>query len=94
MTEISQAQFLVSEPDLLYNDVLQQAVKNARAKAELLAAAAGVKIVAVAQIQEMSQAPKALALASARFRQADQVSLPGTQTIRAQVSLTYTIAPQ
>lgn len=94
VTEISQAQFLVSEPDLLYNDVLQQAVKNARAKAELLAAAAGVKIVAVSQVQEMSQAPKALAFESARFRQADQVSLPGTQAIRAQVSLTYTIAPQ
>lgn len=92
VTEINQAEFLVSQPDSLYNETLQQAVHHARRKAELLAAAAGVNIVATVQLQEMSQAPKAFALESAQFRQADQVSLPGTQAIRAQVSVTYEIA--
>lgn len=92
VSEIVQSDFVVSSPEQHYRAMLEQAVLNARSKAELIAKAAGATVIGVTAVQEMSQAPAPIMYAeSARFRQADNVSLPGTQAIRAQVQVTYAI---
>lgn len=92
VTEINQANFVVSQPEVHYRAVLEQAVRNAHEKAELLAAAAGVKLDTVVQLQELSQAPKASSIEMMSFRQGDSASMAGLETIRAQVQITYSIA--
>ncbi|WP_164876802.1 SIMPL domain-containing protein [Pseudidiomarina gelatinasegens] len=87
-THILNSEFLVSETEALYQQVLEQAVVNARAKADKMARAANSAVVDVLQIQESSQTPVRYE-ATMRMQQAADVSLPGTNKIRAQVQVTY-----
>lgn len=90
VTHISNSEFLISDTQALYQQMLEQAVINARDKADKMARAATSKVVQVLQIQENSQAPVHYE-SSMRMQQAADVSLPGTSKIRAQVQVTYSL---
>lgn len=79
--------------DRLYDDALRAAVAEARERAEVLAAAAGVKVGEVISITEGSEPsgpiPYAYDLAASPERAAIE---PGKQDIEAQVTVTFAIA--
>lgn len=75
----------------LYNDALRAAVSDARAKAEVLASAAGVRLGPVVGVAEQGDTPvsdesggRASAPAAAQIE-------PGTQDIRASVVVTFAV---
>jgi uncharacterized protein YggE len=94
-TSVSGAEFTVSNADALYNDALAGAYRNARSKAELLAAEAGVTLGAVIEIREGVPA-----LDSSGFEEfADALASaiaapiePGTSTVATNVTVTYAIS--
>ena len=81
------------ETDKLYDDALRAAVADARARAEVLAAAAGVKVGKVISIVEGSEPsgpiPSAYELAASSERASIE---PGKQDIEANVTITFAIA--
>src|SRR5690554_4356674 len=87
-THILNTEYIVSETEELYQQMLELALQRAREKAERMAQAANTKITGIISIAESSQAP-IRAEASMMMRQAADVSLPGTSGIRAQVQVTY-----
>jgi uncharacterized protein len=76
-----------SDTDQLYNEALGKAVTDARAKASALAAAAGISLGAVQSIVEGS-APTPLPFAAGKADAALPIE-PGTQTVDATVTVTY-----
>ena len=90
---VNEPRFEVSNGDALYQQALTQAVRNARAKAEELATAAGMRVMTVQSIQENSQPQQP----EVRYRVAQaadsaSVSLPGEQQVQARVNVTFTLA--
>jgi uncharacterized protein len=80
-----------ADTDTLYADALRAAVADARARAEVLAAAAGVtlgQVISMAEVSE-SSGPIPYALTDAR---ASAPIEPGTQDIEADVTVTFAIA--
>ncbi|RUO72413.1 SIMPL domain-containing protein [Pseudidiomarina sediminum] len=91
---VEEPQYSISNADGLYEQALAQAVANARSKADKLAAAAGVTITGVRQVNENShQAPVARyrMMAANEMGSAD-VSLPGQQSVNAQVHVVFEIS--
>ena len=90
---VNEPRFTVSNNNELYQQALTQAVRNARVKAEELAAAAGMRVQSVQSIHENSQPQRP----EVRYRVAaaadsGSVSLPGEQQLQAQVNVTFTLA--
>ncbi len=89
--------FIVEKPEPLLDAARADAVRAARARAELLAAAAGVRIVRVLTIQEAGGAPEPRpmmrAMASAEAADMAPPVEAGESELRAGVTVTYEIAP-
>jgi len=79
-----------SERAELYRDALKQALANAKAKADALAAAAGVQLGAVQTVAEQGAAQPLPYADRASYGAALQVE-PGTQDIDATVTVTYAL---
>jgi len=88
-TNVSGPSLSRSDSDALYRDALKQAVADARAKAEALAAASGLTLGAVRTVVEGGGAvPMPLERTAASPAQIE----PGTQTVDATVTVTYEAA--
>jgi uncharacterized protein len=74
----------------LYQDALRAAVSDAHAKAEVLSAAAGVRLGAVAGVAEQGDAPVSDQGGRQAAPAAGQIE-PGTQEIRASVVVTFAV---
>lgn len=89
--------YTLSKPDALRDDMLAQAIGNARVKAEKMANAAGADLGAVYQIHENGTPqfqPMMQAMAAPRSRmamdKAEAVALPaGEQNVQSNVTVTY-----
>jgi hypothetical protein len=90
-THIMNVEFIISETDAIYQQLLAQAVEHAYQKAQKMAAAAGSNVGSVVSIQESSYAPAVRQQAMMRVQEAADVSLPGKNELRAQVSVSYRI---
>jgi uncharacterized protein YggE len=95
--QVQGIQFTLRDQDTVRAEALREAARRARAQAEVLAAALGLKIVRVLSVEEVS--PRAMPLrtyiASARSAAAE-VATPveaGTLDITAEVTLTVEVAP-
>lgn len=87
---IMNVEFIISETDQIYQQLLATAVEHAHQKAIKMANATGSTVGQVISIQESSYAPAVSQQAMMRVHQeAADVSLPGKNEIRAQVSVTY-----
>jgi uncharacterized protein len=86
----------VGDRDALYRKALKNAVEAARAKAEAIADAAGVKVGRVTAVVEAADyvmpPPMPYAAEAARDSVASTPIEPGKQQIEASVSVTFTIA--
>jgi uncharacterized protein len=80
----------VSDPKREYRDALKRAFADARAKAEVLASAAGVSLGEVTAIVEGSQAQPYYAM-EMRAKDASAPIEPGTEEITATVTVTFAI---
>lgn len=89
--------FTVEKPEPLLDEARAEAVRAARARAELLAAAAGVRIVRVLTIQEAGGAPEfrpvMRAMAAAPAADMAPPVEAGESELRASVTVSYEIAP-
>jgi len=84
--------FRVADPAGPEAQARTQAMKDARAKADALAAAAGVRIVGVASISETTASmPWPVPFAGARADAASTPIMPGTSDISVSVSVVYLI---
>jgi uncharacterized protein YggE len=89
--EMSGIEFVVSEQSKLLDQARDDAVTDARRKAELYAKAAGVKLGPVTSITEEGSSPPRPAVQAMR---ASAVPVaPGEQLLRAAVSVTFELAP-
>ena len=89
--EMSGVEFVVSEQSKLLDQARDEAIADARRKAELYAKAAGAKLGQVVSISEEGTAPQPRAMQSVR---AGAVPIaPGEQTLRAIVSVSYELTP-
>lgn len=89
--EMSGIEFVVSEQSKLLDQARDDAVADARRKAELFAKAAGVKLGAVTTITEEGSTPPRPLMQAMR---ASAVPVaPGEQTLRAAVSVTFELTP-
>ena len=79
---MSGIEFVVSEHGKLLDKARTEAIADARRKAELYAAAAGMKVGRVMAISEEGATPHAAALSDAARRRGDP-DRPGEQTLRA-----------
>lgn len=86
--------FSVSNTEALYQQALTEAITLARAKAERMASAAGVSLGKVYSLQESSHQAPVVRYRVAQAEMADAVSLPGQQSIEAQVAVVYTLTGQ
>jgi hypothetical protein len=92
--QVSGISFDVDEPKALMDEARKKAVADARAKAELYAAAAGVTLGRVMQISESGgvMPPQPLFRMAMAAPAAEAVPIaPGQQTLSASVSITYEI---
>ena len=85
--EMSGIEFVVSEQSKLLDQARTEAIVDARRKAELYAQAAGVKVGAVLAITEEGSSPPARPMQAMRAGAVPVV--PGEQTLRAVVSVSY-----
>jgi uncharacterized protein YggE len=77
----------------LYRNALRGAIADARAKAQALAAASGVTLGRVVNVVESGAAPPPMPVAEGATRQDAPAPIePGTQTIEANVTVTFAIA--
>lgn len=86
--------FDVAEPKPFLDEARKKAVADARAKAELYAAAAGVSLGKVVQISETGAVVPPMPMFDKRAMATEAASVPiaaGQQTISANVSITYEI---
>jgi len=89
--EMSGIEFVVSEQSKLLDQARDDAVTDARRKAELYAKAAGVKLGAVTSITEEGSSPPRPVVQAMR---ASAVPVaPGEQLLRAAISVTFELAP-
>ena len=89
--------FDIENKDKYENTALADAVKNAKSKADILAATAGVRIVGVQQIQEGASYRPVPVYAMRPMAMGAEVSTPispGKMTITANVTVIYLIAPE
>ena len=89
--EMSGIEFIVSEQSKLLDQARDDAIADARRKAELYAKAAGVKVGQVVAIVEDSASPPPRPMQA--MRAAGVPVAPGEQTLRAAVTVTYAIVP-
>jgi uncharacterized protein YggE len=86
--------FLVSQPSKLLDEAREQAIADARRKAEIYAKAAGVTLGAPLSIsEEGAQAPPQLRRMSAGIAAAAPIA-QGEETLRVTVSVSWSIKPQ
>lgn len=89
--------FAIEKPEPLLDEARAEAVRAARARAELLAAAAGVRIVRVLAIEEQGAGPEfrpvMRGMAAAPMDSAVPPVEAGESELRAGVTVTYEIAP-
>jgi uncharacterized protein YggE len=89
--EMSGIEFVVSEQSKLLDQARDDAIADARRKAELYAKAAGVKLGRVISITEEGSAPTPRPMQAMR---AGAVPVaPGEQTLRAVVTVSYELGP-
>lgn len=89
--EMSGIEFVVSEQSKMLDQARDEAIADARRKAELYAKAAGAKLGNVVSISEEGPAPQPRPMQALR---AGAVPIsPGEQTLRAIVSVSYELAP-
>jgi uncharacterized protein len=89
--EMSGIEFVVSEQSKLLDQARDDAIADARRKAELYAKAAGAKLGHVVSIAEEGSAPPPRPMQAMR---AGAVPIaPGEQTLRAMVTVSYELAP-
>jgi uncharacterized protein YggE len=81
---------LASDQDAAYRNALKAAVAEARAKAETLATAAGMKLGRITAIAESGATPQPVFAASDTLEKAAPIE-PGTQMIQATVSVTFAL---
>src|SRR5208283_4872700 len=86
--EMSGVEFIVSEQGKLLDKARIEAIADARRKAELYAAAAGMKVGRVMAISEEGSAPPQRAFQALRAGAATPLA-PGEQTLRAVVTVSY-----
>ena len=89
--EMSGIEFIVSEQSKLLDQARDEAIADARRKAELYVKAAGGKLGPVVAITEEGSTPPPRPLAA--MRAAGVPVAPGEQTLRASVSVSYELAP-
>jgi uncharacterized protein YggE len=87
--EMSGLEFIVSEQSKLLDQARDDAIADARRKAERYAKAAGVKLGAVTSISEEGSSPPPRLMQAMRAGAAPVA--PGEQTLRAVVSVSYEI---
>ena len=94
-TQVHGIAFEVSKADTLRNDARKAAIADARAKADLLAAAAGARVGRVLAIEEGgARAPQPRVYAAGRAAMAKSAAPPieaGSQRLDAHVSVTWTL---
>ncbi|WP_322406050.1 SIMPL domain-containing protein [Idiomarina sp. PL1-037] len=89
VTRVGQVQFEISDQQGLYQQALVNAYEQAKNKAERLATAAGLKLTGTLSIAERSMSrPMVMQMAEISSR-SNKVSLPGQQTIEAQVEVIF-----
>jgi hypothetical protein len=89
--EMSGIEFMVSEQSKMLDQARDEAIADARRKAELYAKAAGAKLGKVVSISEEGGAPQPRPMQALR---AGAVPIsPGEQTLRAIVSVSYELTP-
>ena len=88
---MSGIEFIVSEQSKLLDQARDDAVADARRKAELYAKAAGVKVGQVMSIDEEGSSPPVRPMQA--MRAAGVPVAPGEQTLRASVTVTFAIIP-
>lgn len=86
--------YSISNADELYQQALTEAIRNARHKAEQMAAAAGVRLQGVHSLQENSRQAPMVRYRVAESAMADSVSLPGQQSIEASVAVVFSLTGQ
>jgi hypothetical protein len=84
--EMSGLEFVVSQQSKLLDQARDEAIADARRKAELYAKAAGARLGAVVSISEEGSSPVARPM---QMRAASVPVAPGEQTLRAVVSVSY-----
>jgi uncharacterized protein YggE len=90
--ELGGLQFTLSDPEPLMNDARIKAVADARARAELLAEAAGVELGALISLSETgARAPRPEMLSMARASDSVVPVAQGEAELRASVTLVYEI---
>ena len=89
--EMSGLEFVVSEQSKLLDQARDDAIADARRKAERYAKAAGVKVGLVMSIAEEGSSPPPRIMQAMRAGAAPVA--PGEQILRAAVTVTYEIAP-
>jgi len=90
--QINGIRFDIAEPQPLQDEALQEAIADARRKAELMAAAAGVRLVRVLSVSAYANAQPMFEVARAAA-----VSVPimgGEQAITANATMVFEIAPE
>lgn len=90
--EMSGIEFIVSEQSKLLDRARDDAIGDAKRKAELYAKAAGVKVGQVIAIAEEGSSPPPRPMVQAMRAGAVPVA-PGEQMLRASVTVTYAIVP-
>ena len=88
VTQMNQAEFLVSQSDELYQQALQQAFANAKTKAALLAKANGLALGSAQKINEQGYAPAPVMKMARAMADRAEVSF-GQTDIRAEVSVEF-----
>lgn len=92
-TGVSGPSFTRSDTDALYRDALKDALGDAKAKAQALAAGAGLTLGEIRSVSEGAQSPGPQPLyAAAAGKDAAMPIEPGTQTVNATVTVTYAAA--
>jgi uncharacterized protein YggE len=87
--QVSGPSFMASDAGALYRSALKAAVTDARSRAEVLAAAAGVQLGPVTSIDESSATP--VPYANAATTDSAPPIEPGSQNVDATVTVTYSI---
>jgi uncharacterized protein YggE len=87
--EMSGIEFIVSEPSKLLDEARDEAVADARRKAERYAKAAGATLGAVASISEEGSSPPPRLMQAMRAGAAPLPIAPGEQTLRVVIMVSY-----
>ncbi|HAS23305.1 MAG TPA: hypothetical protein DCR51_09300, partial [Idiomarina loihiensis] len=94
VTRVGQVRFEISDQQGLYQQALINAYKQAKNKAERLATAAGLELTGTLSIAERSMSRPVVMQMAEMSSRSDKVSLPGQQTIEAQVEVIFSTQTQ